>query len=112
MLATASIHNKHVVKFGCLNENLQKQVIAEVKSSKDEIESIRKQAKLRILDREFIQSNQEAVSGKFSLSAYGTKVYQIYQSVLNSQSEKVRFASGEKMLNLFLRPERLNLLRT
>ena len=111
-VATESILNEQGVKFGSLNEDLQKQVIAEVQSSKQETESIRKQAKLQILNEPNIQKNQAAVAENFSLPAYGAKVYQIYRNLLESQSEKVTFANSEKMLDQFLSPERLNLLRS
>jgi len=111
-VATESIRNKKGVKFGCLNEDLQKKVILAVHSSEQESESIRKQAKLKILDEPSIKSNQEAVTEKFSLSAYGEKVLQVYQSVVESQTEVANFANGETMLDRFLSPERLNLLRT
>ena len=110
-VATESILNGQGVKFGSLNEDLQKQVIAGVQSSKQETESVRKQAKLQILNEPNIQKNQAAVTENFSLSAYGAKVFQIYQSLLESQSEKANFANSEKMLDQFLSPERLNLLR-
>ena len=110
-VATESILNGQGVKFGSLNEDLQKQVIAGVQSSKQETESVRKQAKLQILNEPNIQKNQAAVTENFSLSAYGAKVFQIYQSLLESQSEKANFADSGKMLDQFLSPERLNLLR-
>ena len=110
-VATESILNGQGVQFGSLNEDLQKQVITGVQSSKQESESIRKQAKLQILNELNIQNNQAAVTENFSLSAYGAKVFQIYQSILESQSEKANFADSGKMLDQFLSPERLNLLR-
>ena len=110
-VATESILNEQGVKFGSLNEDLQKQVIAGVQSSKQETESIQKQAKLQILNEPNIQKNQAAITENFSLSVYGAKVFQIYQSLLESQSEKANFANSEKMLDQFLSPKRLNLLR-
>ena len=110
-VATESILNGQGVKFGSLNEDLQKQVIAGVQSSKQETESVRKQAKLQILNEPNIQNNQAAVTENFSLSAYGAKVFQIYHLLLESKSDKANFANSEKMLDQFLSPERLNLLR-
>ena len=110
--ATASIHTEYGVKFGRLNEDLQKQVIAGIQSSDEETLSIQTQAKLKILDKPSIRHNQAAVTENFSLSAYGSRVFQIYRNLLESQTEKVTFANSEKMLDQFLSPERLNLLRS
>jgi hypothetical protein len=110
--ATASIHTEYGVKFGRLNEDLQKQVIAGIQSSDEETLSIQSQAKLKILDKPSIRHNQAAVTENFSLSAYGSRVIQIYRNLLESQTEKVTFANSEKMLDQFLSPERLNLLRS
>ena len=70
------------------------------------------QAKLEIIESQTIEQNQTAVKEKFSLSAYGSKVQDIYRAILESTPQEVQFADGEKMLDQFLSPERLNLLRT
>ncbi len=111
-LATSTICNQLGIKFGCLKEDLQKEVIAGVLSSRDLTQSIRDQASLRILDSKRIEHNQSAVLDNFSTPSYGRKVYQIYQEVMESPGGEVNFANGEKMLDQFLSPERLNLLRT
>ena len=110
--ANKAISNEYGVKFGSLNEDLQKKVIAKVQLSSYEAKSIRKQAKLEIIESQTIEQNQTAVKEKFSLSAYGSKVQEIYRAILESPPQKVQFADGEKMLDQFLSPERLNLLRT
>lgn len=110
--ANKAISNEYGVKFGSLNEDLQKKVIAKVQLSSYEAKSIRKQAKLEIIESQTIEQNQTAVKEKFSLSAYGSKVQDIYRAILESTPQEVQFADGEKMLDQFLSPERLNLLRT
>ena len=110
--AFKAINNEFGVRFGSLNEDLQQQTIAQVKSSTYETDYIRKQAKLEIVENQIIEKNQTAVMKEFSLSAYGSKLLRIYQEVLESPAQKVGFADGEKMLDQFLSPERINLLRT
>jgi len=38
-------------------------------------------------------------------------VQQIYQKIIDSKQTTIEFADGQKMLEQFLSPERLNLLR-
>lgn len=109
--ATESIASPEGVKFGRLNENMQKDIIHRIKSSRDSIASIRQQAKLEILNDAEIDSNRSAVNENFSLSEYGNKVFDLYQDLVNHPSERVSFADGNQMLEQFLCPERFNLLR-
>ena len=110
--AIKSIQTSLGVKFGSLNEDLQKNAILKVQSSKYETSSIREQARIGMVDNQKIKQNQSAVKKNFSLSAYGEKVFRIYRDVLNSPTSKIIFADNEILLNQFLKPERLNLLRT
>ena len=99
------------IEFGCLDEAMQKVIIQKVKTSQQQGSSLREQAGLNILTREEIMGNQNSVRENFSTSVYGIRVQQIYQKIIDSQQTTIEFADGQKMLEQFLSPERLNLLR-
>ena len=102
--------NDHV-DFGRLDEDMQKEVIQKIKSSQEHRNSLREQAGLDILTNEKIQCNQNSVSEHFSTLAYGVRVHQLYQRIMEETHSTVEFANGRKMLEQFLSPERLNLVR-
>ena len=103
--------NDHI-DFGRLDEDMQKEVIQKIKSSQEHCNSLREQAGLDILTNEKIQCNQNSVSEHFSTLAYGVRVHQLYRRIMEETHSTVEFANGRKMLEQFLSPERLNLLRT
>ena len=107
-----SICTENGIEFGRLNEPLQKRVIAQLIDSADGKKEVRKQAGLGILDRTRIQSNLSAVTQNFCSVRYGQKLSCIYEKVLSSQGDQVRFADTNRMLDQFLSPERFNLLRS
>jgi hypothetical protein len=106
-----SISTDKGVSFGRLNETMQKGAILKIISSKDALDWVRNQANLGVLDETKIKANQSAVAENFSLSAYGSKVYRIYEDILGAHQEDATFADGSLMLDQFLCPERINLLR-
>ena len=110
--ALHSICTEDGIEFGRLNEPLQKRVISQIKDSADGLSEVREQAGLEILDRSRIQSNLSAVTQNFCLTRYGQTLSGIYNKVLSSQVDQVRFADTNKMLDQFLSPERFNLLRS
>lgn len=106
-----SICTAEGVKFGYLNEDLQKSVIEKAKGSELTIAEIRKQTSLHLLNDDQIEKNKYAVKENFSLQMYGKKVFGIYQQITKANPETVQFTGCEPMLDRFLCPERLNLLR-
>jgi hypothetical protein len=90
---------------------MQKVIIQKVKTSQQLGSSLREQAELNISTREEIIRNQNSVRENFSASVYGIRVQQIYQKIIDSTQTTIGFADGQKMLEQFLSPERLNLLR-
>ena len=106
-----SICTAEGVKFGYLNEDLQKSVIEKAKGSELTIAEIRKQTSLHLLNDDQIEKNKYAVKENFSLQMYGKKVFGIYQQITQANPETVQFTGCEPMLDRFLCPERLNLLR-
>ena len=109
--AMRSISTDKGVSFGRLNETMQKGAILKIISSNDALDWVRNQANLGVLDETKIKANQSAVAENFSLSAYGSKVYRIYEDILGAHQEDATFADGSLMLDQFLCPERINLLR-
>ena len=61
---------------------------------------------------QLIPKNKQAVREKFSLENYTDKLENIYLKLVNTPNSKIVFADGHLLLESFLRPERLNLLRT
>ena len=59
-----------------------------------------------------ISRNQKNVSKYFSQDTYTDKLQFIYNSILESGKGTLEFASGNNLLESFLTPDRLNLLRT
>lgn len=109
--ACDAIYQDERIDFGCLDEAMQKVIIQQVKTSQQLGSSLREQAELNILTREEIRRNQNSVRENFSASVYGIRVQQIYQKIIDSTQTTIEFADGQKMLEQFLSPERLNLLR-
>ncbi|NDH00023.1 MAG: glycosyltransferase family 1 protein [Opitutae bacterium] len=109
--AFESISTPQGIKFGHLDENLQRSAIEKAKRSDLILQDIRKQAKLGVLEAEHIQNNRSAVTQNFSLEVYGQKVFRIYKEIEQSPTTTIEFSDNERMVNKFLNPQRLNLLR-
>jgi hypothetical protein len=110
--AYAAICQGERIDFGCLDEVMQKTIIQKVKTSQQLGSYLREQAELNILTSRTILDNQSSVRENFSAPAYGSRVRQIYQEIIESTQTTCGYADGQKLLEKFLSPERLNLLRT
>ena len=111
-LAYQSIVQETGVDFGRLDESFQEEIICSVLKSKVSQKDIQKQVNLEKIDKNVIQENKESVMDNFGQETYAKKVKRIYDLLLISTHEKVEYANGEDLLDLFLSPSRLNLLRT
>ena len=107
-----SFVHKGKVDFGRLNEELQRQILGKLQKSPVLLDQIREQLTLNIPSVNAIESNKAAVEKQFSPLEYGRKLHAIYREVLDAQSDKLEYAQGKKLLDEFLSPQRLNLLRT
>jgi len=109
-----SVVINNLVDFGRLDEPLQEELISAILESKDAKESIRAQSSIESLSTDRIELNARAVQENFSMHAYGKKLFEIYQDLINAHASggKVDFAEGRDLLKQFLSPSRLNLLRT
>ena len=70
------------------------------------------QVNLETPDINLIQENKKAVLKNFDQETYAKKVKVIYDLLLNSTFEEITYAKGKDLLDSFLSPSRLNLLRT
>jgi hypothetical protein len=108
----AWIVDRHV-DIGRLDEPLQESIIRRVRTS----EAARQELRPASLpdpgdDRMVIDANRAAVIGQFGLDAYGPRLLDIYAQILASPAEPLETLPGEAVLEQFLAPERLCLLRS
>lgn len=101
------------VDFGRLDESLQQQVIERVAASASAAAQI---VPPRLVGPEqqgdSLARNREAVLENFSLDHYGPRLLEVYREVMETTVESPEALSGEALLDEFLKPERLFLLRT
>lgn len=107
-----SIVQNNRVDFGRLDEPLQEELISAVLGSDQAKQSIRHQSSIECLPPSRVEDNSKAVQESFSIHGYAEKLIEIYQNLVSAPLEKVNFAEGRKLLQNFLSPARLNLLRT
>ena len=111
-LAYQSIVQETGIDFGRLDESFQQEIICSVLKSKTAQESIQNQVGIENRNINLIQENKKAVMKNFDQQTYAEKVKMIYDLLLNSAFEEIKYAKGEDLLDSFLSPSRLNLLRT
>ena len=98
--------------FGRIDEAMQEEIICSLIKSETALKDIRDQVQINCTNDLLIPENKQAVREKFSLDSYTDKLKNIYFNLVNSPKSKIAFADGNLLLEFFLRPERLNLLRT
>jgi hypothetical protein len=108
----AWIH-KGRVDFGRLDEALQEQLIRTVARSAEA------RGQLQPLhlpepgeNSERIAENRAAILANFGLEQYGSRLLAIYRQIMDSTVEPLDSLSGEAVLDQFLAPERVYLLRS
>lgn len=111
-IAYASIVKDKYMDFGRIDESLQEDVITSISKSKTVQKETRQQVKLNMLDASSIKKNHQATLQQFSSNSYVKKLKTIYLQLTNGKNESVEFANGKILLESFLTPERINLLRT
>jgi glycosyltransferase involved in cell wall biosynthesis len=101
------------VDFGRLDEALQEQLIRRVNGSVEARGQLRPP---RLPDpgegSEDIDENRAAILANFSREQYGVRLMDIYQQLMDSSVEPLDSLPGEAVLDQFLAPERLYLLRS
>lgn len=111
-IAYQSMVQNDQVDFGRLDEVLQEEIILSISKSTVARDEIRSQVKLERIDPEIILKNKESINENFAPKSYTTKLKHIYEKILDSKRDQFEFAQGEHLLDSFLSPARLNLLRT
>ena len=101
------------IDFGRLDEPTQQEIIRVVAQSPELQQGIQKHAGLEVLAKDIIDRNKQAVAEQFSLTSYAQRTRKIYQELLATEDNTCcQFANGQLLLDQYLSPARLNLLRT
>jgi glycosyltransferase involved in cell wall biosynthesis len=109
---SAWVHDGRV-DFGRLDEALQSQVIKRVIDSTEARSQLSPVGLPRASNPlEQLECNRNATMRSFSLETYGKQLLQVYRKLLASDPEPPTAFSGEVLLEQFLSPDRLFLLRT
>jgi len=111
-IAYQSMVQNDQIDFGRLDEVLQEEIILSISKSTEARDEIRSQVNLERVDSEIILKNKESINENFAPKSYTTKLKHIYEKILHSKQDQLEFAHGEHLLESFLSPARLNLLRT
>ncbi len=94
------------IDFGKLDEELQMQVLEKIIKHKEKIFNLPEN-----IDYHLIEENKKKIEKNFSLSNYIFKLKNIYLEATNKQSKLEGFADSERLLECFLSPENLSLLK-
>ena len=111
-IAYNSIVKNNMLDFGKVDELMQEEIILSVRKSEAAKIEIQNQAKIGESKTNILAENKNAVQENFSLNSYREKLFKIYLELCNTKHSKVEFVDGNNLLKSFLKPERLNLLRT
>ena len=98
--------------FGRLDEAMQEDVLARVVLQRDEAEQVRPAGlpDSLILSQALLQ-NKEILHYQYTLERYGERLERIYEQVAGERATACDQLDGEILLDRFLAPERLHLLR-
>lgn len=100
------------VDFGRLDEAMQEEVLRRVTASPNEIPALEPSALPDFSNKEkVIETNRRRLKEKYSLKEYGRAISKCYQQIADSEITPLEALDGELMLDHFLAPERLSLLR-
>jgi len=112
-IAFQSMVENDCIGFGRLDESNQQAIIRTIAHSPELQQGIQKHSGLEVLSGEIIDRNRQAVTEQFSLSSYAERTLNIYQELLATDNgTQCHFANGQLLLDQYLSPTRLNLLRT
>lgn len=98
------------VDFGILNENLQRNVIRHLVQNPDD------QKQLPAFNPDpssaLIEKNRKSIQSNYSPKVYGDRLFALYNQLAAIKPGPVASAPAGELLNQFLQPHRVNLLRT
>ena len=101
---------KSTVDFGVLHEDFQMKILRKLRSEPECLEQI-EIPPLRLPDEKQIAAANRVVQEHYSVDRYGERLVAIYDSILSGSTGKVGHLSTRRVLDQFLAPSRLNLLR-
>lgn len=100
------------VDFGRLNEEMQQLVIRRLVRDPAEATLLRPDGLPDPVSCDApLEGNRKILRQRYSLAGYGAHLQKVYQHVVGSVSTPLDALDGEQLLNHFLAPERLTLLR-
>ncbi len=99
------------VDFGMLHEDFQRKVILKVAGDPGALKALNL-PELQPCSEVEIAINRQLVENSYSVSSYGKNLLSLYQKISKSPRSKVSSLNPNQVLNQFLDPWRLNLLRT
>ena len=111
-MAQSSICQNGKIDFGRLDEPFQEMLVSIVADSTDLAGEIRAQANLGNLSNKTLAANFSAVRKNFSQHAYAERLWTVYKELASSKHDTVQNLNGNVLLDHFLNPARINLLRT
>ncbi|MCF7991344.1 MAG: hypothetical protein K9M02_12950, partial [Thiohalocapsa sp.] len=101
------------IDFGRLDEPAQESVIARVRRDKAAGRALRPASLAPLPSPTLIETNADIIRARYALPGYGERLARLYARLVSERpSEVADSADGAKLLDLFLAPERLTLLRT
>lgn len=101
----ALVHDGRV-DFGRLDESMQRRLIRALIQHPDEVQ-------VQLGDASgAVSKNRRIVQKRYGLESYGERLASLYQTLAGTVTGPVCFADGRKLLDEFLAPHRINLLRT
>ena len=101
------------VDFGRLDEPLQEAIIIKIhrdRVAREELSPARLPDPAS--DENSVTRNRNAISSHFGLERYGQHLTEIYENILGSAPEPIEAIHADALLDQFLAPERLYLLRS
>lgn len=101
-----------MVDFGRLDESMQEKVLHLVTKFPETVQSIHPNSLPDLSTSEdIIAGNCHSLAARYSLEGYGRALEACYQQVTRSHTSSLEALNGEVLLDHFLAPERLSLLR-
>ena len=102
--AKAALVQDGCVDFGILDEEMQRTIIRAIKANPSLLD-------LSLQNSTALENNRAVAERAYSPAAYGDQLFAIYEKLLAAKPGTVSYADGEKLLDQFLQPQRINLLR-
>ncbi|WP_457571879.1 hypothetical protein [Desulfovulcanus sp.] len=100
------------IDFACLDEELQEVVLEQIIADPAKTKFLSPHSLPSFQDvQNLISTHQKILKEKYSLTHYGEQLEAIYHQVAASHVSRLSCLNGEKLLDLFLAPERLMLLK-